>query len=129
MNKEEAVRLLKIRKTIDIKTLLKKLLQLGPKYVIVTNGPNGAYATNGEDFMYIPILKSKLIERTGAGDSFASGVIAAQNYGISMKDALKWGVVNSASVVEHVGPQAGLLTLSQMKQRIKKYPNIRLKII
>ena len=42
-------------------------------------------------------------------------------HGLHVKDALRWGARNGASVATKVGAQAGLLTLSQMQHDLKSH--------
>jgi len=124
VNKEEAHRLLGAKHDgIDWKALLTKLHNLGPKQVVITDGPNGAYAFDGTDFWFMPIFDVPVIERTGAGDSFSTGVIAGLAAGNSLKDSLRLGAFNSASVIQEIGPQKGLLTISQMHKYLKNNPD------
>lgn len=123
LNKEEAHRLLGAKHDgIDWKALLHTLHQLGCKQVVITDGPNGAYAYDGTKYWYMPIFEVPVIERTGAGDSFSTGVIAAMACGEKMEQALRWGAFNSASVIQEIGPQKGLLTKSQMQKYLKNNP-------
>jgi sugar/nucleoside kinase (ribokinase family) len=48
--------------------------------------------------------------------------MAALSQGLPMSEAMRWGTVNSASVLGHVGPQKGLLTRAQMDEWLQKYP-------
>jgi sugar/nucleoside kinase (ribokinase family) len=124
VNVTEAKRIL--RKDIrDIKRLLCEFSSFGISYICITDGPKGAYAYDSKkkEFYNIPPYPGKRIEATGAGDSFATGVVAGMFYEKDFKKALLWGPVNSASVVQKIGPQAGLLTLSEMKNRLKHKPS------
>jgi sugar/nucleoside kinase (ribokinase family) len=49
------------------------------------------------------------VDRTGAGDSFASTVTSALALGKTLPEALSWGPINSMSVVQYIGAQKGLL--------------------
>lgn len=95
----------------DIHDLFDHLHKLGPKIVIVTDGPDGAYASDGQNRYSMPLYPDPgpPVDRTGAGDSFASTLVAALVKGLSLEDALRWAPINSMSVVQAVGAQAGLL--------------------
>jgi len=110
LNREEAV-LVGGGKHSDIHDLFNKLHQLGPHVVIITDGPDGAYASDGENRFSMPLYPDPAppVDRTGAGDAFASTLVAALVKGMSLEDALRWAPINSMSVVQHVGAQAGLL--------------------
>lgn len=93
------------------KRLLEALSGLGPKISIITDGANGSFvfdSTTGK-FYKAGVLPVDAYERTGAGDAFGAGCIAALIKGKSFEEALIWGTVNSASVIGYVGSQKGLL--------------------
>lgn len=102
--------------------LLIALNKLGPKVCIITDGGGGALAydsINGK-FMKVGILPVDAYERTGAGDAFGSGSLAAIIHGKTLEEALLWGTVNSASVIGYTGPQKGLLKVSEMDEWLER---------
>lgn len=105
--------------------LLKLLHELGPYFVIITDGPRGAYAYNGKEAFFQPPYPDPKppYERTGAGDAFSSTVTTALALGKSFEEALLWGPVNSMSVVQQVGAQKGLLTREQLEAYLAKAPS------
>jgi len=117
-NVEEAGRILEIE-TLGIPELLKRLHSLGPKTVVITDGPKGAYVYDGENTWFVPPYPDikPPFERTGAGDAFASTIVGALILGKTLPEALSWGAVNSMSVVQQVGAQKGLLP----RKEIEKY--------
>lgn len=102
------------------KELLKVLSSLGPEVAIVTDGANGSFVYQGEKFYKAGVLPVDAYERTGAGDSFGSGCIAALIKGKTFEEALLWGTLNSASVIGYIGAQKGLLTQEQMPEWIER---------
>lgn len=119
VNKEEAEKLIGRDLGNDITSGLKELHSAGPEIVVITDGSKGAYGFNGHEHYHAKTLPAKVVERTGAGDAFSTGLLAAFCYGKTLSDALLWGSANSASVIEHVGPQKGLLTRSRIEKRIR----------
>lgn len=101
--------------------LLESFHRLGAKTVIITDGGNGAHGYDGKEHWFMPIIPSKIVEKTGAGDSFATAVTVAHLKGKHLSEALRWGAINSASVIGAVGPQAGLLTTAKMNERLKRH--------
>ncbi|MCA9344463.1 hypothetical protein KC946_01370, partial [Candidatus Saccharibacteria bacterium] len=85
---------------------------------------DGAYASDGKRRLKMPIYPdpSPPYERTGAGDAFTSTFVAAFIHGSDIEGALQWGPINSMSVVQHVGAQAGLLTQTQLNKLLKQSP-------
>jgi ribokinase len=120
-NVEEAQLILSITSR-DIKSLLESISALGPKYVFITDGIEGAYAYDGTDYWYMPVYPHEPVERTGAGDAFASTVISALILGKTTQEALMWGPINSMSVVQQIGAQAGLLNREKLEEYLSKAP-------
>lgn len=108
----------------DIHDLINKLHELGPRIVVVTDGPDGAYASDGDNRFKMPLYPDPKapFERTGAGDAFASTFVAALIMGNTIEGALQWAPINSMSVVQQVGAQKGLLTESEIEELLKKAP-------
>ncbi|MEI6481191.1 MAG: carbohydrate kinase family protein [Candidatus Saccharibacteria bacterium] len=121
VNREEAV-LVTGGDYKDINGLFDKLHALGPKIVVISDGPDGAYASDGVRRLAMPIYPdpSPPYERTGAGDAFTSTFVAALIHGSDIEGALQWGPINSMSVVQHVGAQKGLLTQAQLNNLLKQ---------
>ncbi len=122
-NIQEAQYILETAET-DIKKLLEKIHKLGPKIVLITDGPKGAYMYNDGKAYFLniyPDIKPPF-ERTGAGDAFASTFTAALCYDLSPLEALTWGPINSMNVVQHVGAQEGLLTKDKIMEYLKNAP-------
>lgn len=122
VNKEEGGKLVGQR---DIMDLMHQLIDLGPKIVVVTDGSRGAYAHDRSEAYQMQVYPVKLVEMTGAGDSFATGFMSALYHGEGIYEALKWGTANSASVISFVGPQKGLLTKKGMKEMLARFKNIK----
>jgi len=122
-NVEEAEKILGLD-TSGIEELLKRMHALGPKNVVITDGPKGAYGFDGKDvWQQQPYPDPKPpFERTGAGDAFASTTVAALALGKDLPTALSWGAVNSMSVVQQVGAQKGLLSRSQIEEYLQTAP-------
>ncbi len=108
----------------DVHDLINKLHALGPKIVVVTDGPDGAYASDGQNRFKMPLYPDPKapFERTGAGDAFASTFVAALIKGNTIEGALQWAPINSMSVVQQVGAQKGLLKEDELEQLLKKAP-------
>ncbi|MDO8488286.1 MAG: carbohydrate kinase family protein [bacterium] len=126
LNKEETAKLLDFPLD-DIKKLLDGLRGLGPKMAVITDGPAGTYCSDGQKYWFMPIIDAPVVERTGAGDAFGSGFLAAYIQGQPIDQCLKWGTVNSASVLGFIGPQAGLLHPQQIEEWLKKAANVAVK--
>ncbi len=109
---------------IPIKKLLKSIVDLGPQMVVITDGGEGSYGFDGQNYYSLRIFPAKLVEMTGSGDGFATGTLAGLFHGKDLPEAMRWGAANGASVVEQVGPQAGLLTYHAMQEKLKENSKI-----
>lgn len=122
-NKEEAQRILGTEEQA-FKKLLEMMHALGPKIIVITDGPNGAYAFDGNETWFGPMYPDpkEPVDRTGAGDSFASTFTSVLALGKGIDEALQWGPINSMSVVQYVGAQAGLLSREKLEEYLKSAP-------
>jgi len=109
-------------KNRDLRFLLKKLHNTGTKIALITDGPKGSYVYDGNEFYYCPIFDVPILERTGCGDSYTIGFIVALYYKKDIKEAMRWGTLNAASVIQHIGPQEGLIKLSTLNKILKSNP-------
>lgn len=123
VNKEEAEGL--VGRAGDMKGLLDRMKDTGPKIVVITDGGKGSFVHDGGEYWHMPIFPVKVVEKTGAGDSFAVGFMGALAHGQPLVEALRWGNANSASVVTKIGPQPGLLTVAGIQTMIRKYKKIK----
>ncbi|MEO5949120.1 MAG: carbohydrate kinase family protein, partial [Candidatus Saccharimonas sp.] len=123
MNREEAVDVTGAPYDVPRK-LAEALHGMGPSYVIITDGPSGSYAFADDKLLTIPNYPDPAppVDRTGAGDAFASTIVAALALGESFETALKWAPINSMSVVQELGAQAGLLTKEDIAAYLAKAP-------
>lgn len=123
LNREEAVTVTNGNHD-DIHDLINRLHELGPKFVVVTDGPAGAYASDGNERLKMPLYPDPAppVDRTGAGDAFASTFVAALAKGHNLESALQWAPINSMSVCQLLGAQAGLLTEKELEAWLTKAP-------
>lgn len=122
-NKEEAQQILGTDES-DVSELLKRMKDLGPTIPVITDGPQGAYALADDGVWHMPMYPDPAppVDRTGAGDAFSSTFTSALALGHDVPTALRWGPINSMSVVQQVGAQAGLLTREQLEEYLAKAP-------
>lgn len=115
VNKEEAEEI--VGSQSDVQNLLTELKKLGPKIVVITDGENGSYvlSENGENLSH-ESSKSPSLSKTGAGDAYSSGFLAALVLGKNLQDAMDWGTKNAGSVVGKIGAQRGLLTREEIEK-------------
>jgi sugar/nucleoside kinase (ribokinase family) len=122
-NVEEAETILGIQE-LEVKDLLKRMHDFGPEIVVITDGPRGAYAYDGNDMYFIKSYPDPKppYSRTGAGDAFSSTVLSAMIQGKTLPEALAWGGINSMAVVQQVGAHTGLLSREKLEEYLKNAP-------
>jgi sugar/nucleoside kinase (ribokinase family) len=88
-----------------------KIQAMGPKYLIIKKGENGALLFHGKDVFFAPALPlEEVFDPTGAGDTFAGGFIGylAKTDDISfenMKNAIIYGSAMASFCVEKFGTE------------------------
>lgn len=122
-NKEEAEIILRT-KDQDIADLAREIVKKGPNIAVITDGMNGAAMCDGTDTWHMTIWPDPRpdLERTGAGDSFASTFTSALALGKTPMEALEWGAVNSMNVVRYIGAQEGLLHRDELERFLGSKP-------
>ncbi len=105
MNKEEAALATGEQ---DAAEALDKLATCGTT-VVVSDGPRGATVLTPTERMMVRTSGVKAKSRTGAGDAFGSGTVAGLARGLELSQALKLGIANAESVIQHLGAKAGIL--------------------
>ncbi len=123
MNREEAVDVTG-KPYDDLAELANALHALGPEVVVITDGPSGSYASYDGKLYKVPNYPDPAppLDRTGAGDAFASTIVAALALGESIGTALTWAPINSMSVVQQLGAQAGLLHRDEIDNYLASAP-------
>lgn len=97
-------------------SLWKSLQPLpGARVTVITDGARGGKVSdNGKVYFYQGEKVKKVVDTTGAGDAFASGMVAGVLYGKNYEQAVNWGIKNATAVLKHVGAKKGLLTLGEI---------------
>ncbi len=101
-NDEEVAALMQ---TDDLESAITELAAQVPT-LVVTRGGNGALAVQGgvrAEVAAEPV--ARVVDTTGAGDTFTSGFLAGQLQGKSLADSLTMGAVCAAECIGHYGPR------------------------
>lgn len=92
---------------------IEELVRHGLNYcsvVIVSDGPRGVCASDGKTMVRAGMYEDvPVIDRTGAGDAFASGFLSQWLLGKSLRESIVFASANSTSVVSQVGAKTGIL--------------------
>jgi sugar/nucleoside kinase (ribokinase family) len=109
----------------------QKILQMGPKVLVIKKGEHGALMFNKDEVFFAPALPLEdVYDPTGAGDSFAGGFIGylARTKDVSfnnMKRAIIFGSAMASFTVEKFGTER-LIGLSQdvIDERVQEFINL-----
>jgi sugar/nucleoside kinase (ribokinase family) len=115
LNKEEAIAFSGAK---TVRQALHVLSSAGPRVVCITDGKHGSYATDGKQVFFCPVLPAPVVDTTGAGDAFGTGMTWGLLSGKDLPNSLQAGTINAMSVVSAIGAQKGLLTETEMNSKL-----------
>lgn len=109
----------------------KKIIEMGPKYVIIKKGEHGALLFHRDEVFYAPALPlEEVFDPTGAGDTFAGGftgyLTKTEDYSFeNMKTAIINGSALASFCVEKFGTERLLeLSKKELHQRLQQFKNL-----
>lgn len=119
LNQEEASFLTKIPFSQE-KEIFKKIDEMCPGIAIMTKGREGVVVSDGK---YIYSAKApfetKIVDTTGAGDSFGSGFITELMRTNDVEKAIQLGMANSQGCLSEMGAKNGLLKKGQDYKKVE----------
>lgn len=128
LNDEEARQL---TKEFSLVKAAKKIIGMGPRFVVIKKGEHGALLFNKEHVFYAPALPlDEVFDPTGAGDTFAGGFVGylASTDDVSfdnMKRAVIYGSALASFCVERFGPdRLENLTRDELESRIMQFVDL-----
>lgn len=115
LNKEEGEMLVK-KENCKEKDLLKALHSLTKGIVVITDKDKLISCYDGsKKYSLVPHKNIKVVERTGAGDAFASGFVAGRIVGMPIQKCLELGLKESESVIQYFGAKNNLIRMKLKK--------------
>ncbi len=96
----------------DLSTCLKK----HANHLIVTLGSKGAIFNDGQKEQQIPGFSTKIVDTTGAGDTFNGALAVAIVQGLPLAEAVKFANLAASISVTGFGAQGGMPTMETMKE-------------
>jgi sugar/nucleoside kinase (ribokinase family) len=109
----------------------KKIMAMGPKYLIIKKGEHGALLFHGNEVFFAPALPlEEVFDPTGAGDTFAGGFVAhlakTKDYSFeNMKSAIILGSAMASFCVEKFGTQRLTeINMEEIKQRVQSFVSL-----
>ncbi len=124
VNRMEASQLLGMNYD-DEKEMVKKLVDLGVRTLVITDGKRGASLVVNRRWLKMDTFEVTPVDDTGAGDAFVSGVVAGILQEKMPEEILKMGLANGSSQVTKIGAKDGLL----YKRDMEKWMGKKLKMV
>lgn len=91
-------------------------LDAGARHVGIKLGSKGIYARDREGEFYLPALPADVVDTTGAGDNFMSGLIAGLIRGWDFRACCLFGSAAAALCVTTLGPMMAIKSFDQVIQ-------------
>lgn len=104
--------------TMRLTSFLRALHAAGARYVLLTDGANGALMGAGDEVLHCPVAPAEVAGTAGAGDAFAATFSTFMALGRPPEEALRAASLNAASVVTHIDTQTGLLHHGVLTERL-----------
>ena len=95
------------------------VLKQYPDKLIMTKGADGVYFSDGKEVINIPAINVKVVDTTGAGDTFLGSFMVAINNGLNTRDALTFANICAGLKTTKLGAQTGMPKLAEVKKYIK----------
>ncbi|GHV90736.1 kinase [Spirochaetia bacterium] len=96
--------------------MAKVFLDAGALHAGIKLGPKGIYVKDKKTEFYIPALPAEVVDTTGAGDNFMSGLIAGLVKGWDLRKSCLFGSAAAALCVTKVGPMVAVESFEQVEQ-------------
>ncbi len=106
----------------------KAVAARGPKIVVVTNGAEGVYVYSENTIYFHPSFPIKVVNTLGAGDAFGSAFVAGIARFGSVETAIRYGILNSVSVITHIDAKTGLMLQKDLDFELEKLDKTLLSI-
>jgi len=101
------------------KAIINNLRKKTNGIIVITKGKNGSLVLAKNHLYQAGIIKTKIIDRTGAGDAFGSGFICGLIKYNNIESAIQLATANSASCLTKWGAKEGLLKKNEKYKKVK----------
>jgi sugar/nucleoside kinase (ribokinase family) len=108
----------------------RRILDMGPTFVVVKKGEHGAVLVHREGLGTIPAYPAdheQVVDPTGAGDSFAGGLMGhlaavGKTDFASIQRAMAWGTVTASFAIESFGlDRLATISRADIEARMREY--------
>lgn len=103
-----------------LETIADDLLRYVPGHVIVKLGACGCLDASQEGKKYYPAVKTRVLDTTGAGDTFAGAVIHGLSHGLPWADCLRLGNAAAGVTIQYRGAASERLSHEAIEENLTK---------
>ena len=123
LNKYESETLsnIKIENLDDVKKSAQYFLDKGIKNVFITLGSDGVYCANNKEMFHIPGVKIDIINATGAGDAFMSGIVYGFMNDFNLNETAKFAISSSLVALSHKNTINPNFSVDLINKTIKEF--------
>jgi len=102
----------------DLDKIANAFFNYGVSHVVIKLGKRGCYFRENIDSVgkIISTYKAKVVDTTGAGDSFCSGFLYGLVNGMSMEESCRFGNAVGTFCVQEVGATSGIKSYKEIKE-------------
>jgi ribokinase len=111
---------LPVRTLEEAEVAAKKLLERGPKVVILTLGERGALLVDSDGVEHIPAYQIEAVDSTGAGDAFIGSLAYYLAAGRPLRQAIQFANALAAFSVTKVGTQVSFPSRAEADAFLKQ---------
>lgn len=108
-----------IKSEDDLKLATDIILDKGVKEIYMSLGSEGVYYRDRKSFGKLPVISDKIVNTTGAGDSFLAGVVWAYLNGLDILSSTKAGLAASYITINSPKTVSENISEEKMKQIIE----------
>lgn len=107
------------RGSLDYRAAADRLLSYGLEVVVVTLAENGCVVYTQDETISSPGFQVKVVDVTGAGDTFCSSFLFALTLDKGIKYAAEFANAAASICVERLGARAGAVSKEEVKRRMR----------
>ena len=103
-------------------SVLEVLLEKYPhQKIVLTLGSTGCVYVDAEQKVFHPSFSTKVVDTTGAGDSFCAGFLSAMAKGLSFEECGRFANAVGAHCVMAMGATTGIKSFEEINEFIDTY--------
>jgi ribokinase len=108
------------------KEIIQELVSLTNGLIVITKGGAGSLVISDQNIYEAGVIPVSIVEKTGAGDAYASGFLAGLIRQNSIEYAMQLATANAISCSQQIGAKNGLLSKNDFGQWPKVVVNKKL---